>query len=128
MRILWMAFLLPTLLLFRPAPPESKVTWNITEYDFGQVEYGTPVYCTFVMTNVSNEPVIIDNVRTSCGCTAPFWTEKEVMPGDTSHVVMEYDAHDKGDFYRWVRVFISGQRRPERLYVQGSVKKVEEEE
>ncbi len=102
-------------------PPEPKVEWDKTEHDFGVLEHKEPVYATFVLKNITNDSIRLDNVRTSCGCTSPIWTNEYIMPGDTSHIVIEYDAHDKGEFYREIKVFIRRQRKPEKLFVYGRV-------
>ncbi len=101
--------------------PETKVTWDRMEHDFGIIEYKEPTSTTFIMTNVSDDSLKIDNIRTSCGCTSPIWNYDYIMPGDTTHVTIEYDSQDKGEFYKQIKVFISKQRRPERLWVYGDV-------
>ncbi len=100
---------------------DSVVSWDKTDHDFGELEYGKYTYATFVFTNVSNEPFTIDNVRTSCGCTAPFYPEREIPPQDTGHIVIEYDSNDIGEFGKWVKVYFSNQRKAEKLYVEGNV-------
>jgi hypothetical protein len=101
--------------------PISKVTWDKTEHDFGILEQNKPVFATFVFTNVTEDSIKLDNVRTSCGCTSPIWANKYVMAGDTSHIVIEYDANDKGEFAKEIKVFINKQRKSEKLYVYGDV-------
>ncbi|MGK0387599.1 MAG: hypothetical protein ACI94Y_000325 [Maribacter sp.] len=107
--------------LFILEEPISKVTWDKTEHDFGIVEQKEPVFATFVFTNVTEDSIKLDNVRTSCGCTSPIWNNKYVMSGDTSHIVVEYDANDRGEFAKEIKVFINKQRKAEKLYVYGDV-------
>jgi hypothetical protein len=103
-------------------PPESKVEWiSPMEYDFGDIEYRKPVRIDFKYKNVSAEPVVIDNIRAGCGCTAPEWAEVPVEPDSTGMLTLEYDARKTGYFRVAVRVFFSGQRRSEKLYIEGYV-------
>ena len=114
------AFLLLPLLFLQTSP--SKVLWlGPTEVEFGTIRRMEPVYARFPFRNVSSEPLTIDNIRTGCGCTAPEWSEAAVAPGDTSSVLIEYDAERNGYFRQWIRVYIHGQRQPERLWVEGEV-------
>ncbi len=101
--------------------PQSKVSWDHDEHDFGKIPHQQPAFATFVMTNTSDEPIILDNVRTSCGCTSPIWNRDSIMPQDTAHIVVEYDAHDYGEFAKVIKVFINKQRKAEKLYILGEV-------
>ncbi len=102
-------------------PPESLVSWDTLEHDFGIIDHKVPVQKTFVFTNESTDSIRLDNVRTTCGCTSPIWSNQYVMPGDTSHIVIEYDAQDTGEFYKQIKVFIRKQRKPEKLLIFGEV-------
>ena len=118
----FIAFFTSFLLLFSPAQPDSKVEWlSPTDAEMGEVLYRTPVFIRFPFRNLSAEPLTIDNIRTGCGCTAPEWSEAAVAPGDTSSIVIEYDAEKMGYFKQWIRVFFHGQRQPERLWIEGEV-------
>ncbi len=100
---------------------EPKVEWNLKEYDFGEIEYKKFHYATFEMKNLSDKAIYIDNVRTACGCTSVDWDYEAIPAGATTEIKVEYDAKDKGEFYRWLRVYISNQKKPEKLYITGTV-------
>lgn len=112
--------LLISLLIFQT--PGSRVAWlGPTEVELGTIQKMKPAFVRFPFRNVSEQPLTIDNIRTGCGCTAPDWSDAAVAPGDTSSVLIEYDAEQSGYFRQWIRVYIHGQRRPERLWVEGEV-------
>ena len=46
-------------------------------HDFGKIAQGKPVSVDFVFTNVGEEPLIISNVESTCGCTVPKYTTKK---------------------------------------------------
>lgn len=85
----------------------------------GLIPHGAADTLHFVFTNISNDSIRLDNVRTSCGCTFPFWTRDYIQPGDTSHIVIEYDGQDYGSFEKKIKVFIRQQRKPEKLLIRG---------
>ncbi len=101
---------------------ESKVKWlSPQEHDFGDIQHKVPVTHHFKFVNKSDAPLRVDNVRTSCGCTATDWEETPTPAGDTSSIDITYDAAKTGYFYKKIRVFFRGQRKPEILLVEGFV-------
>jgi len=100
----------------------AVVEWQEeTEYEFGDIALGKPVRHTFTFKNISEEPIVIDNVRTSCGCTGSTWEQAPVLPDSTGTIVLEYDAALQGYFRKYARVFFSSQRKAEKLWVTGFV-------
>ena len=109
--------------LFNPVlTDESKVEWLVpVEHDFGDLKQDEPVTFDFRFRNTSDGPIIIETVRTSCGCTASDWTAEAVSPGGESAVTIEFDAIKKGYFRKKITVFFSGQRKGEKLFITGFV-------
>ena len=98
------------------------VEWQgAMEHDFGDLERDKPVDHYFKFKNVSGEPITIDNVRTTCGCTAPDWSFEPVMADSLSQLKITYDAHRTGYFRKKIKVFFNSQRKAEILYVEGYV-------
>lgn len=98
------------------------VTWlEAQQHDFGTLRQGRPAAHRFVFKNTGTQPLIIDNVRTPCGCTAVEWPEAPIAPGDTAAIVVEYNAAQTGYFYKVIKVFFRGIRGGNKLVVEGSV-------
>lgn len=109
----------------RPAEPEAKpvVNWiTEKEHDFGSLKQGWPETFVFRFTNVHADTILLQTVRTSCGCTAANWTETPIAPGQEGQVRIEYDAYQGGDFDKKIRVFFDQQRKPEILRITGTVR------
>ena len=101
---------------------DTKVEWlSPTTHDFGEILHKSEITHSFQFKNTSDEPFVIDNVRTSCGCTAADWIETPILPDSTATIEVVYDAHDLGYFRKYVKVFLSGQRKAEKLYLEGEV-------
>ena len=101
---------------------DTVVDWMIdTTYDFGLLNRGEPSTVDFPFKNISNDTIVIDNVRVGCGCTAPTWESTLIPPDSTSFLTIEYDAAKLGYFYKKIRVFFSHQRKPEILWIEGEV-------
>ncbi len=104
------------------APPEKVVEWlSPKEHDFGNIRREHPVEHVFKFKNAAKGPIVLQTVRTSCGCTAASWTETPIEPGATGEVRIEYDAYKTGDFNKKITVFFDKQKKAETLRITGSV-------
>ncbi len=90
-------------------------------HDFGDVMLSDgPLHCTFTMKNISDKPVVIYNVVTSCGCTDVQWTKEPVRPGQTATISTTY-SNDEGPypFDKGLTAYISGIGNPVIIRVRG---------
>jgi len=104
-------------------PTDAQVVeWQTTtEHDFGDLLQGQSATFDFRFKNISDQPIVIQNVRPDCGCTAPNWENAPTFPDSTGTLSITFDATKKGYFNKKVKVFFSGQRKGEKLYVEGWV-------
>jgi hypothetical protein len=116
-----------TAMAFTTSDPAPKVEWlTPTLHEFGDVILKEAVKHEFRFRNISKEPIVIDNVRPSCGCTIPDWEEQPIAPDSVGVIKLEYDSRDLGYFKKKIKVYFSGQRKAEILYVDGWGVKLEE--
>ena len=73
--ILVFALILSTFLVHAEQPTTTKAKFTKLEHDFGSLPQGKPVTYEFEFTNTGDQPLILDNVQASCGCTTPTWTK-----------------------------------------------------
>ena len=100
----------------------SNVEWiSETTHDFGDLKGGKPVTHDFRFKNISDAPLTIDNVRSTCGCTGADWADEIVPAGEEGVIKIQYDARKEGYFYKKITVFFSGQRKAEKLFIEGFV-------
>ena len=59
----------------------AKIQFTESIYDFGTVAQGTPVKHVFKFKNVGSDTLRIEQVKTSCGCTAA-WESSKIIPPD----------------------------------------------
>ena len=111
--------------LRHPAFPPAEnhvVTWlTETEHDFGEVRQSATVRYVFKFKNAIAEPIVLQTVRTTCGCTAAEWTEAPIAPGEPGEVTIEFDADRGGSFRKKITVFFDKQRKAETLWISGEV-------
>lgn len=92
-----------------------------TVCDFGDVMLSDgPLSCTFNVKNISNKPMLIHSVVTSCGCTDVKWTREPIMPGKSGTISAVY-TNDEGPypFDKGLTVYISGIGKPVILRLRG---------
>lgn len=101
---------------------QARFEFNETSHDFGEVQEGTKAVHEFVFKNIGDGPLIISNVRASCGCTTPFWTKEPVLPGKTGVITASFNSQNRpGAFNKSISI-ISNTTEPNKvLYIKGMV-------
>ena len=82
----------------------AKITFTEMEHNYGTLQKGGNGDCEFTFKNEGNEPLILSNVKASCGCTTPSYTQKPVMPGQTGTIKVHYNTNNVGGFSKTVTV------------------------
>lgn len=110
MKRLFMAFL--ALASVASVSAQKKIadvaTFNTETYDFGKVKQNEPPTATFVVTNISSEPLIIETANPTCGCTISDYTKSPIAPGKTGTIKATYNAANLGAIHKTLTVKFSG--------------------
>lgn len=72
-----------------------QITFEESEYNFGDIKQGEEVEHVFTFKNTGKVPLVLSNVRTTCGCTASEWTKQPVAPGKTGQVKVTFNSAGK---------------------------------
>lgn len=101
----------------------ATIAFDKTDHDFGRFkEEDGKVSHEFVFTNTGSEPIIINRVAASCGCTATSWTKEPILPGGKGYVKAEYNPRNRpGRFNKTVTVFTNAEPRTVILRIMGDV-------
>lgn len=102
---------------------QPKVSLDSDNHDFGtfEEEVGS-VSHTFKIINSGTEPLVISNVRTTCGCTASQYTREPIAPNDTGFVKVTYNPKGRpGRFSKPVYVTTNAPGDRITLHIQGVV-------
>lgn len=77
--------------------PESaaKIEFEEEVFDFGEITEGEVVEHVFVFKNTGENPLIINNAKGSCGCTAPEWPRSPIEPGATGEMKVKFNSKGK---------------------------------
>lgn len=102
---------------------KPSIAMETTSHDFGTIqEEAGPVSYEFIFTNTGETPLIISDVRPSCGCTTPTWSKEPIAPGDTGTIVAQYNPLNRpGTFRKSITVTSNAETSNMILYIQGVV-------
>lgn len=105
------------------------ISFTESSYDFGEIEQGEIVEYVFEFKNTGTAPVILADVRTTCGCTASEWLREPIAPGVTSKIKVTFNSSGKiGTQNKVITVISNATNNPERVSIITNVlpKKTEE--
>jgi len=97
-------------------------TFSDQKHDFGDIVQGNVVEHSFEFTNTGNMPLIISNVITTCGCTAPSWPKEPVKPGEKAKIKIVFNSTGKiGRQNKVVTILSNTSNQKERLHIQANI-------
>lgn len=122
-----MKHLFALLLLFAAtitASAQAKIEFDKTVVNFGSFPETDAIRTdVFTFTNVGNQPLVLNNVIASCGCTTPTYTKTPVKPGEKGEIRVKYNGTGKypGHFKKSITVRTNGNPEMVRLYIEGDM-------
>ena len=76
-------------------PTDVQMTFDATEWDFGEIIQGDVVAHAFEFTNTGKDPLIITDAKGSCGCTVPEWPKAPIASGEKASINVKFDSKGK---------------------------------
>tara|TARA_B100001109_G_C18778491_1_gene434244 strand:+ start:299 stop:769 length:471 start_codon:yes stop_codon:yes gene_type:complete len=76
------------------APSKYPVmTFDKKVHDFGTIEDGSPQETIFSYTNTGDAPLVISEIKSTCGCTVPQdWSKAPLLPGESSQFTVNFNG------------------------------------
>jgi hypothetical protein len=99
--------------------PEFK--FNEEKHDFGKIPQGTPVTTVFEFTNIGKEPLILADVKPTCGCTIADYTKTPVKSGEKGVIKITYNAAAAMAFNKTIVVTSNAKTPTKYLNIVGEV-------
>lgn len=63
------------------------------EHDFGQIEAKTQVETVFKYKNTGEAPLVITDIKSTCGCTVPKdWSREPLAPGGEGQFTVKFNG------------------------------------
>lgn len=102
---------------------QAVITFEKTDHDFGKInEADGKVTTVFTFKNEGMEPLVLSNVRASCGCTTPKWPRQPIEPGQTGEITVTYNPNGRpGRFTKTVTITSNATEPTTRVTIKGEV-------
>jgi hypothetical protein len=97
------------------------LSFKTTEIDYGTIHQNDDGERTFSFTNTGKEPIVISQVKTSCGCTVPSYSKTPILPNETSEIKVKYATNRIGVFKKTITVISNASETNKVLYIKGEV-------
>ena len=100
-----------------------QAEWLQQEVDLGPVKQGAETVHVFRFTNVGAQPLLIREVKPSCGCTLVDWPRQPIQPGEKGVVRVRYRASPAliGEELRHVTVLANTEPDFTNLYLKARI-------
>ncbi len=117
------SFLFCTALFAQDATQEEKGVFKFESsvIDYGTIAHNADGVRAFKFKNVGNAPIVISNVKGSCGCTVPTKPDHAIMPGESAEIGVKYATDRIGAFSKTVTVTSNASEGTVVLKIKGKV-------
>ncbi|MDT0644704.1 DUF1573 domain-containing protein [Zunongwangia sp. F363] len=102
-----------------------EITFEESEYDFGNIPKGKSVEHVFKFTNTGRAPLVITNATSSCGCTVPDAPKEPIAPGETGEMTVKYNGSGNGQVTKTVTVSANTEAGKEQVQIKAFVEAAE---
>jgi hypothetical protein len=103
------------------ANAQAKISFKSETIDYGEIAKGSDGVRVFEFTNTGNAPLIISDVKSSCGCTVPKKPDGPVAPGESSTIQVKYDTNRVGPIRKTVTVYSNADEPIKALKIKGEI-------
>lgn len=115
--------------LFNAAPTEfdkydSKIA--VIKFKTEVIDYGTIIQNSdgsrlFSFINEGDAPLLITNVKTTCGCTVPSYSKAPILPGESGEIQIKYNTKKLGAFTKTITVMSNAEGGNKILKIKGNI-------
>ena len=109
----------------------QKTAADVAKFETETINQGTlklnePKEVRFIVTNISKEPLIIEQANPTCGCTMGDYTKSPIAPGATGFISAKFNAATVGHFDKHLTVKFAGIDEMKSITISGDVLSLED--
>ncbi len=95
----------------------QEIELSESNVDLGNIEFGGKAITTVQIKNTGDKPLIISDVKASCGCTVPEWPKAPIAPGSSADMTVQYTTTRKaGPFNRTLTINSNAQTEARKIF------------
>lgn len=100
---------------------QAKIEFKTTEINYGTIAKGSDGIRVFEFTNTGDQPLVINDVKSTCGCTVPEKPEGPIGPGETGSIKVKYDTKRVGPIRKTITVYSNAEKGVTPLKIKGEI-------
>lgn len=98
------------------------LTFDKTEHDFGTIKKNQAVETVFSYKNTGNAPLVITDIKSSCGCTVPEdWSKEPLLPGKSNKFTVKYNGAGPNKISKSITVTANTEKGTEIVTISANV-------
>jgi hypothetical protein len=101
---------------------KAVIEFEESTIDYGTIDKGANGVRVFKFINSGNTPLVISNVKASCGCTIPKKPSKPILPGSSGEIEVKYDTRRVMPFKKTITVSSNAVNSTVLLTIKGKLK------
>lgn len=99
------------------------IEFDKKEHDFGEIESKTAVETTFSYKNTGDAPLVITDIKSSCGCTVPQdWSRAPLAPGESGDFSVKFNGSGANKITKTITVTANTEKGSEVVKITAFVK------
>ena len=99
----------------------AKIEFESETIDYGTIEKGSDGVRVFKFRNTGDAPLIVSNVKSSCGCTVPKKPTEPILPGENGEIEVKYDTNRVNPIRKTITVTSNAETQTVALKIKGTV-------
>jgi hypothetical protein len=99
------------------------ISFDKTLHDFGEIENGPAVETVFSYTNSGRSPLVVTDIKSTCGCTVPQgWSKDPLMPGESSEFSVKFNGKGANKVSKTITLTTNTEKGREQVRITAFVK------
>jgi len=99
-----------------------EISFEETEHDFGTIINGTPVETVFKYTNTGKAPLVVSNIKSTCGCTVPQdWNKDPLAPGETAQFTVKFNGRGSNQVSKTITLTTNTEKGSEAVKIKAFI-------
>lgn len=100
----------------------ASLNFEETEHDFGTLKDGTPVETKFKYTNTGDSPLVVSDIKSTCGCTVPSdWRKEPLAPGESAEFTVKFNGRGNGPITKTITMTTNTEKGAEMVRIKAMI-------
>ena len=100
-----------------------SVTFDKTTHDFGEIMNGNQVETVFTYTNTGKSPLVVKDIKSTCGCTVPQgWSREPLAPCASSQFTVKFNGKGANKVSKTITLTTNTEKGREQVRISAFIK------